>query len=149
MSRALSHEVPLTSELRLKFWGGPDPEEIIAYSWTLPPARGTRLSDYQIGYVIDDPLCPVSTDVKEVLINAIETLKKTGALWDEGWPPDVDPVKQSKTYRFLLDSTFAHKLRDDQLEALRQTILDPSPQSQLDDLLHSIVSRATELHKEP
>jgi PAS domain S-box-containing protein len=35
--------------------------------------------------------------------------------------------------------------RTDQLETLRQTIFDLSPQSELDDLLHSIVSRATEL----
>ena len=107
-------------KLALKIIGGPDPDDAIAYSWTLPPARGTRLSDYRIGYILDDPLCPVTSDVKEVLFQAIKALRKTGADLEEGWPPGVNPSDQYDTYRFLLSSTYANELPNDQLEEFRE-----------------------------
>ena len=107
-------------KVALDIFGGPDPEEAIAYSWTLPPARGTRLSDYQIGYVIDDPLCPISSNVKEVLVKTIEALREVGVRLEEGWPPGVDLAEQYDTYRFLLWSTFAYELRDDQIDEVRE-----------------------------
>jgi amidase len=76
-------------KLALEIIGGPCPDDAVAYSWTLPPARGTRLTDYRIGYIIDDPLCPVTSDVKEVLSQAVEALRKTGLVLEEGWPPGV------------------------------------------------------------
>lgn len=107
-------------KVALEILGGPDPEEAIAYSWSLLPARGARLADYRIGFVSDSPLCPVSSDMKEVLVAAMEALRKAGAHLEEGWPAGVDPAKQYDTYRFLLDSFFAFSLRDDQIEARRE-----------------------------
>ena len=107
-------------KIALKIIGGPEPDEIIAYSWTLPPSRGTHLSDYRIGYILDDPLCPVIPEVKEVLIQAIKAFRKRGAKLEEGWPPGVDPSGQYETYRFLLLSTYAYELQDDQVEATRK-----------------------------
>jgi len=106
-------------KVALELFGGPDPEEAIGYRWSLPPARGTRLSDYQFGYVVDDPLCPVSSDVKEVIMNTIDSLQKVGAHLEEGWPPGVNPADQYATYRFLFDSTFAYQLDDTQFETMR------------------------------
>ena len=107
-------------KLALNIIGGPDPDEAIAYSWTLPPARGTRLSDYRIGYILDDPLCPVTSDVKEVLFQAIKALRRTGVKLEEGWPPGVNPSYQYDTYLFLLFSTYAYELQDDRLEEFRE-----------------------------
>ena len=107
-------------KLALKIIGGPEPDEAIAYSWTLPPARGTRLSDYRIGYVLDDPLCPVTSDVKEVLFQAVKALRKTGVDLEEGWPLGVNPSNQFKTYYYLLSSTYAYELQDDLLEDFRR-----------------------------
>ena len=107
-------------KLTLKIIGGPDPADAIAYNWNLPPARGTRLSDYRIGYVLDDLLCPVTSDVKKVLFHAVKALRKTGADLEEGWPSGVNPSDQYETYRFLLSSTFANELRNDQLEEFRE-----------------------------
>ena len=59
----------------LEVLGGPDAEEATAYRWSLPPARGSRLSEYRMGVVLDDPLCPVSSDVGEVMAEAIEVLR--------------------------------------------------------------------------
>jgi amidase len=107
-------------KLALKIIGGPDPDEAIAYSWNLPPARGTRLSDYNIGYVLDDPLCPVSSDVKEVLSQAVKAFREAGAELEEGWPPGVNPSDQHNIYRFLLASTYAYDLRNNNLEEFRK-----------------------------
>lgn len=38
-----------------------------ARRWSLPPARGARLADYRFGYVLDDPVCPVTAEVGAVL----------------------------------------------------------------------------------
>jgi len=107
-------------KLALKIFGGPDPNDAIAYSWNLPPSRGSRLSDYRIGYVFDDPLCPVISEVKELLIQAIKALREKGAELEEGWPSRVNPSSQYETYRFLLMSTYAYELQDDMIEEARE-----------------------------
>jgi amidase len=107
-------------KLALEIIGGPGPDDEVAYSWTLPPARATRLTDYRIGYIIDDPLCPVTSDVKEVLSQAIEALQKTGLVLEEGWPPGVNPSNQYDTYLFLLYSTFAYQLQDEDIVEFHQ-----------------------------
>ncbi|MFW9892513.1 MAG: amidase [Candidatus Thorarchaeota archaeon] len=106
--------------LALEIIGGPSPNDTLAYKWTLPPARGIRLADYSIGYIIDDPLCPVTSDVKEVLSQAVEALRKAGLVLEEGWPPGVNPSNQYDTYLFLLYSTFAYQLQDEKIVEFHQ-----------------------------
>jgi len=72
--------------LGLQIAGGPVGAERIAYSWRLPPARGARLRDYRIGYVLDDPFCPVAPDVRQQLERTIEALGRAGARLEPGWP---------------------------------------------------------------
>jgi len=103
----------------LEILGGPD-DEAGAYRWALPPARGSRLSDYRIGFVLDDPFCPVSADVGEILAKAVDGLRRAGANLDEGWPKGVVPAEQFATYAYLLAATFAYLLPDDQVEQARQ-----------------------------
>src|SRR5947208_4257903 len=104
----------------LEVLGGPDEEDARAFRWSLPPARGTRLADYRIGFVLDDPACRVSSDVGEVLARTIEALRRAGAKLEEGWPKGVSPAQQYDTYLYLLNSVFAFNLRDDQVDATRR-----------------------------
>jgi amidase len=90
-------------ELALEIMGGPEDKEALAYSWTLPQARGTRLVDYRLGYVLDHPHAPVASHVKDVLSATIEALRKAGARLEEGWPEGVDSVKQYDVYMYLLE----------------------------------------------
>ncbi len=90
-------------KLALEILGGPDEEEAVAYRWTLPSARGERLADYRIGYVLDHPHAAVSSDVKAVLSETVESLRKAGARLEEGWPEGADPIKQCDTYLYLLE----------------------------------------------
>jgi len=75
--------------LALRVAGGPTGVEQIAYSWKLPPARGARLRDYRIGYVVDDPFCPVTADVRQLLEKTIDALGKAGARLEQGWPAGI------------------------------------------------------------
>lgn len=104
----------------LEVLGGPTAEDAVAYRWSLPPARGTRLADYRIGFVLDDAHCRLSSDVAKVLAETVEQFRKAGARLEEGWPKGVDPGAQFETYHYLLDSFFAFRMRDDQEEEMRK-----------------------------
>ena len=111
--------------------GGPDEAEARAYRWALPPARGARLRDYRIGYVLDHPQCAVSPEVGEPLSAAVEALRKAGAVLEEGWPPGVNPRDQYDAYFFFLMALYTPPARDEQLEELHRlaAVRDGSPVS--------------------
>jgi amidase len=99
-------------QLELEITGGPVEPESVAYRWNLPPARGTRLTDYRIGYVLNDAFCPVTPEVSEVLSAALEEMAKHGARLEEGWPTGVDPEKMFDAYFSLLLSHFFRREED-------------------------------------
>jgi amidase len=86
----------------LQIAGGPVGVERIAYSWKLPPARGARLRDYRIGYVLDDPFCPVTPDVRQQLERTIDALGKAGARLRQGWPTGLRIVEWYGAYFTML-----------------------------------------------
>ena len=98
--------------LALEVLGGPDAGESIAYGWTLPAPRKAKLTDYRIGYVIDDPFCPVDAPVKECLAVAIEELRKHGVQLVEGWPPEVNPLHHFETFAWLLAAFLSQTVPD-------------------------------------
>jgi amidase len=106
-------------KLALEILGGPDGDEAVAYSWKLPPPRRQHLKDYRIGYVLDDKLSPLASDVRAVLSDAVAALRRAGAVLTEGWPPGVNPKEESRNYEFLLDSFFAGDVPDGKLAELR------------------------------
>lgn len=107
-------------KLSLKILGGPAPEESKAYSWTLPLPRGNCLSDYRLGFVIDHVACPLAKDVKNVMLDAVEKLRREGLDIEEGWPEGLDPLEEYDTYRFLMASIYAGFLKDDEYEDKRR-----------------------------
>ena len=86
----------------LEVLGGPLPEDAIAYQWKLPAARKQSIRDYKIGYVVDHPLCPVTKEVRERLLAAVEALRAAGAQLEEGFPPTIDARKQFEAYLTVL-----------------------------------------------
>lgn len=66
-------------EAALRVIGGPEAPESVAYSWRLPAPRHERLREFRIGYVLDDPMAPVSSEVKPALESAVRALEKAGA----------------------------------------------------------------------
>ncbi|MBN2334168.1 amidase [Candidatus Bathyarchaeota archaeon] len=111
---------PRDLELALRVIGGPGGDEAKAYGWTLPPPRGERLTDYRIGFVIDEPLCPLSSGVRDVIVDALSKLRGAGAPLDEGWPRGVDPTDQYGVYQYLRFANKAKALKDEDVEETRR-----------------------------
>ena len=70
--------------LGLRVLGGPDAAQDIAYRWTLPAPRKTALREFRVGYVLDDPACPVTAESRAALSLAIEALRGAGCAVDRG-----------------------------------------------------------------
>jgi amidase len=115
--------------LELGVVAGAAPGEAIAYRWSLPKPRKARLSDYKIGFVIDDPYCPVDSQMKEVLVRAIDALRKKGVTLAEGWPKEVNPTAMHDNYFFLLSAILNAATPEAALkpmqEAVKSGIKDP------------------------
>ncbi len=109
--------------LELEIVGGPPSLEAVTYRWSLPSPRGSRLKDYRIGYVLDDPFCPVTPEVKEVLAGAVDALGKAGVELTQGWPEGVNPQAAFDAYLPLLAAWIV--LSDEEIELMRQSLDSP------------------------
>lgn len=89
-------------KLELEIIAGPAPDEAIAYRFALPKARKVKLKDYKIGYVSDDPFCPVSPEIAAIISNAVFALRKEGVKVKEGWPSGIKPTEIFNIYFKLL-----------------------------------------------
>lgn len=104
----------------LRVVGGQDGYETAAWKWSLPAPRHRALKDFRIGIPGGDGICPVSSDLKEVLGAALAAIRKTGAKIDSGWPQGVDPAASLETYRTLLGANMYSRLPKEQLEPMRK-----------------------------
>jgi amidase len=106
--------------LELGVVAGPDRDDAVALRWTLPKPRQARLRDYRIGYVIDDPMCPVDAPLKAVLADTIAALRKAGANLTEGWPEGVEAERQAILYRWLLGARLSQSYSEEEFAAWRR-----------------------------
>ena len=88
----------------LRLLGGPADYSAKAWKWALPAARHESLREFRIGYVLDDPYCPVTPETSAVLENAIQKLEKAGATLKQGWPARFKLEELNQNYRFHLDA---------------------------------------------
>lgn len=86
----------------MKVLGGPAGEFAVAYRWEMPAPRHDSLKDYRVGYVLDDPFCPTSSETKAVLESALKAAEKAGCTLVEGWPKGIDPKRQMENYLYIL-----------------------------------------------
>ncbi len=86
----------------LAVMGGPEPPESAAYSWKLPAPRHQQLREFRIGYVLDDPYMPVSSEIKPAMESAVRALEKGGARLRPGWPEGFSLKELMSTYIFML-----------------------------------------------
>jgi amidase len=107
-------------QLALEVLGGPDTPERAAYRWKMPAPRRKTLREYRLGYVIDDPFCPLDAPVRDVLASAIDALRKRGARLSEGWPVGVDPAAQNACFGWLLGAFFSQTVGDADFERMRE-----------------------------
>lgn len=89
-------------KLELETIAGPAPEDAVAYQWKLPKARKAKLKDYKIGYVSDDPFCPVNPEIKAIMFNTVLAMRKEGVKVKEGWPEGIQFREIFETYFKLM-----------------------------------------------
>jgi amidase len=70
----------------LKVLGGPTGYAAKAWQWRLPPPRATRLREFRVGFVIDDPVASPSPELRAVLEQSIGRLDRAGVQLKSGWP---------------------------------------------------------------
>lgn len=115
-------------QLAMDVLGGPDGGLEKAFRWAPPSPRRKKLSDYKLGYVIDDPLCRVSSEVKAPLDAMIRKLSDVGVELSEGWPKGVDPKRLFDDYRYFRYASGAGSLTSAHIRELLkvQTVDDGS-----------------------
>ncbi|MEK7403745.1 MAG: amidase [Acidobacteriota bacterium] len=106
--------------LELRVIGGPVRAEAAAWRWNLRPPRRARLRDYRIGFVLDDPFCPVASDVKRVMAGALDALRKAGVALAEGWPRGFDPQAAWESYSRLLAAVVGPGMEPSQIQKIRE-----------------------------
>jgi amidase len=89
-------------ETALDVLGGPEAPDSIAYTWRLPKARHEQLREFRIGYVLDDPLMPVSSEIRPALESAIRAFEKGGARMQPGWPSGFSFQEMFSAYLVML-----------------------------------------------
>ncbi len=88
----------------LKILGGPSGWDAKAWKWSLPEPRASKLSDFRIGYVLDDPFSRPTSDVSRLLESTLQTLSRAGARLKPGWPASFKPAELLSAYHFLLNA---------------------------------------------
>jgi len=86
----------------LKVLGGPEAWDAKAWKWEMPPPRGRSLKEFRVGYVLDDPIAPPTSDMRKLLENAVEALARAGATMKPGWPAGFQPSALLETYSYML-----------------------------------------------
>jgi amidase len=105
--------------LALNAIGGPNGDDAKAWNWRMPSARQKRLKDFRIGYVIDDELAPVASDIGALYENVLASLSRAGAKMERGWPLGIDPQAQLKTLRYLIFALLNADVSKEKREQLR------------------------------
>jgi amidase len=110
--------------LALSVLGGANGDDAKAWTWRMPAPRHTRLEDFRIGYVLDDPIAPVSSDIGALYEKTLSMLSRAGAKLERGWPAGIDPRAQMNTFSYLLFSLLTADMNDDARERARKRFND-------------------------
>jgi amidase len=91
----------------LKATAGPEKPLANAYAWALQEPRRRRLEEFRVGAVLDHERAAVSNEVGRLLSNALDAIARAGVTVVEGWPEDVDPVKEFDSFGYHIELFFA------------------------------------------
>jgi amidase len=107
--------------LALGVLAGPLPEHAHTVSFRLPRPRARRLDGFRVAAWLDEPACPVDTEMRDLLETAAAGLERAGAKIDRHARPEVDFREAVETYLTLLapimSLTFPEALAEQMIEA--------------------------------
>ena len=104
----------------MRFLGGPADYTAKAWKWELPAPRHETLREFRVGYVIDDPYCPVTPEIKAVMQKTVLSLERAGAKLKAGWPAEFKIEELYQNYMFHLDAFLFMQQPDEVQEAGRK-----------------------------
>ena len=67
----------------------------------MPQPRRKILKEYKLGFVVDDPFCPLVPELRAVYENVLSALRKAGVRLTEGWPEGFDLQRNYLTWAYL------------------------------------------------
>ena len=105
----------------LKILGGPVAWDAKAWKWQVPEPRARSLKDFRVGFVIDDPIAPPTSEVRAALESVIETLGRVGTKLKPGWPAGFRPADLLANYLFHLQAFLFSVAPPEEQERLRKT----------------------------
>jgi amidase len=109
-------------KLLLEICGGPVEPDSKALSWKLPETRKLNIKDFRIRFVLDDPLCPVSSEIKPVMTAALKKFEGAGLKLEERWPENIDPEEQFLNYAYLLNAYVSGGATEPEIEKLKTQV---------------------------
>ena len=115
-------------EAGLLVLAGTELPESKALRWTMPPPRHRALRDVRIGYVLEDPIAPVSAETTSVLESAIRACERAGATVKHGWPEGFRLQELFDTYLFFLGAFVFSMTPPNQREYARLQLETRPPQ---------------------
>ena len=93
--------------LMLEILAGPDDRDSRAWSLSLPEPRAVDLRDFRIGVWLDDPRCPVDTEVAEAHRDLVAAIEAAGGNIVSRACPLTHPERARDTYLHLLYAAMA------------------------------------------
>ena len=109
---------PKDLSLTLSILAGPDLDEGRAWRLELPSPRHGALRKYRVAAWLDDPACPVDTEVRARLETAVTALREEKVQVDEQARPDFQFADALRTYLKLLWGATSPGLPREQIEEL-------------------------------
>jgi amidase len=105
-------------ETALDLLVGADDWHAVAWTVQLPPARHERPEQYRVAAWLDDPGCPVSSEVRRLLEGAAQALVDAGCVVDDTARPDIPFDKAVLTFEQLLGGALSGGVSHAEIEDL-------------------------------
>ena len=103
---------------------GPDEIEATGARVSLPPPRKTKLKDFKIGVILNDPVSEVDTEVQAVLQRLVDFLVKQKAKVSTRARPALDMAHVQRIFALMLGAATSYRLSDtkfaESLDAARE-----------------------------
>lgn len=111
---------PEDLELTLDLIAGADGPASLGWKLDLPSPKKTRLRDYRAAAWLDDPACPVDSEVLGILGNAVGALEKAGVRVARKARPIDSLAESHELYLQLLYSVYGAAYNPEALDALAE-----------------------------
>jgi|TARA_Y100000031_G_scaffold154343_1_gene201692 amidase len=100
-------------QFELDIIAGPEANDAVGWRLDLPKARRSHLAGFRVAAWLDDPDCPVDSQVLARLEQTVSALEAVGVTVDTEARPDFDLRSSNRIYRSLLNATSARGMLGD------------------------------------